>query len=108
MPDSTVDPNQNDLIIASDDGKFFVIKMDAKGDPQQILPLDPALSNIPIMLQDAGTTLAIMPDAPAGGGCTCVLLNMKSIRASLNSLRPQPNKEIHDTAEGYTPPSKKP
>jgi hypothetical protein len=82
-------PGQFDLILISDSGKQYLIKMKETPDghePESVEPLDPSLSEVPNLLRESGATLAIMPDAPsAQGGCTCVLLNMQNIK---NAIRP--------------------
>jgi hypothetical protein len=91
------DISQNDLILISDSGKPYLVKMKQVGDghePSTIEPLDAVFEDVPLLLRDEGTTLAIMPDAPnPQSGATCVLLNMQSIRGSIQPLAADPNRD---------------
>src|SRR5262249_44831995 len=90
------DINQFDLILISDSGKPFLVKMKEVGDghePASVEPLDTVFEDVPLLLRDVGTTFAIMPDAPnPQSGVTCVLLNMQSIKGSLK-ISADPNRE---------------
>jgi hypothetical protein len=91
------DPEQFDLILISDSGKPYLVKMKTVGDghePASVEPLDSVFEDVPLLLRDEGTTLAIMPDAPnPSSGCTCTLLNMQSIRGAIKPLPEDPNRD---------------
>lgn len=86
MSDSNA-PKKNDLILVADTGKIFHVKMVEQNggwEPVSVSALDDGLSTIPRTLRDMNATVAILPDEPAGGGCTCTLLNLRSIKPSLD------------------------
>ena len=93
-------PDANDLILVSDTGKIFLIKMKVDADgghiPADISELPAAIAEVPAMLRDANATLAILPDEPGGGGATCTLLNMMSIKPALNPQMTKTQKAILD------------
>jgi hypothetical protein len=105
MPDSQ-DITAFDLIFISDAGTPFLIRTaDKNGDhqPISIEELNPVFRPVPLLLRDQGATLAVMPDAPAQqGGCTCVLLNMQSIRDSIVPDNPnlQALAKAHEVLQG--------
>ncbi len=80
-------PAKNDLILVADNGKVFHVKMKSQNggwEPVSVGPLDDGLSVMPRKLRDMNVTMAILPDEPSGGGCTCTLLNLRSIEPSLD------------------------
>jgi hypothetical protein len=83
MAKQTIDPY--DLILVSDTGKFFVVKMkSAPGgghEPSTIEPLDPAFQKVPDYLRSQGVELADIPEHVNAGGCSCYLLNLQRVEA---------------------------
>jgi hypothetical protein len=75
-------PDKFDLILISDSGKKYLVKMKTVGEnhePTSLHELKAGDTNeLPDMLREEGVTLAILPDDPGAGGCTCILLNLES------------------------------
>jgi len=79
-PAQNIDPH--DLILVTDNGQFFVVKMQAQNDghePVAIQPLDDAFKPIPDALRSLGVELADIPEHVNVGGCSCILLNLQRI-----------------------------
>ena len=92
-------PDANDLILVADTGQIFLIKMSpvAGGNiPTSISELPASTAEVPAMLRDANATLAILPDEPGGGGATCTLLNMISIKPALRPVMTKSQKSVLD------------
>jgi hypothetical protein len=73
-----------DLILISDTGKFFVVKMkevvdgDEKGHiPDRVEELQPVFQGVPEALRVQGVELADIPEHVNAGGCSCFLLNLQ-------------------------------
>src|SRR6187402_2318515 len=99
MPPSPPTPDANDLILVSDTGKIFLIKMKAVSGgnvPSSISELPSGVAAVPRLLRDQNATLAILPDEPDGGGATCTLLNMLSIKPALRPKLTQSQQAIID------------
>jgi hypothetical protein len=81
MPEQTID--QHDLILISDAGEFFLVKMQDNGDgthtPFRVDPLNLEFQALPKFLRDSGVELADIPDNVSAGGCSCYLLNLKRL-----------------------------
>jgi hypothetical protein len=81
MPEQTID--QHDLILISDTGEFFLVKMVPDGygghRPDHIEPLSLQFQGLPTIMRDNGVELADIPDNVLGGGCSCFLLNLKRL-----------------------------
>jgi|GEM_PF-3793369 len=81
MPDQVID--QHDLILVSDSGDFYLIKMQVDGNgnhqPIRIEELALEFQGLPTSLRDNGVELADIPDNVAAGGCSCFLLNLKRL-----------------------------
>jgi hypothetical protein len=81
MPDQNID--QHDLILVSDTGDFYLVKMAPDGNgghqPDHIEPLAPQFQGLPTIMRDNGVELADIPDNVLGGGCSCFLLNLKRL-----------------------------
>lgn len=81
MADQQID--QHDLILVSDAGEFFLVKMEKQADgthkPARIETLDPAFHGLAIELRDMGVELADIPDNVSAGGCSCFLLNLQRL-----------------------------
>lgn len=77
--------DQNDLILVSDSGKFYLIKMKTVGDhhePEgQVVELEAPLQTLPEQLRSYGVELADIPDNGAPGGASCYLLNLERLSA---------------------------
>jgi hypothetical protein len=80
------DPKQNidpyDLILVTDNGQFFVVKMQEQNqghEPIRIEPLNNAFKPVPEALRTMGIELADIPEHVNTGGCSCVLLNLQRI-----------------------------
>lgn len=79
-PDQTIDPY--DVIIVSDNGAFFVVKMQVQNgghEPVRIEPLNDVFKPVPDALRSQGVELADIPEHVSTGGCSCVLLNLQRI-----------------------------
>jgi len=80
--------NPYDLILVSDTGEYFLVKM--KETPQGHVPsgaveqLDPIFTAIPKALMAQGVELADIPEHVAAGGCSCYLLNLHRIEGRKN------------------------
>jgi hypothetical protein len=82
---------QDDLILISDSGQFYVIKMTASGafhEPDHIEPLDPTFQVLPDSLRAAGVELADLPDHAVDAGCSCYLLNLQSLSGHVPASLP--------------------
>jgi hypothetical protein len=72
-----------DLILVSDTGNFFLVKM--KDTPQghepagAVVPLEPEFQGVPDYLRSQGVELADIPEHTNAGGCSCYLLNLQRI-----------------------------
>jgi hypothetical protein len=77
----TVD--QHDLILVSDSGKFYLIKMSQMGNDHEpagpVVPLDEALQTLPEQLRSYGVEVADIQDTGAVGGASCYLLNLQRL-----------------------------
>jgi len=78
-----------DLILISDTGAFFVVKMkDAPGgghEPDHVEALQPVFQAVPDALRMQGVELADIPEHVAAGGCSCYLLNLQRIENRASS-----------------------
>jgi hypothetical protein len=88
MPTIT-EVSQDDLVLVSDSGDIYVVKMQAdlngRHQPNNVGPLDPSLQTLPATLRDDGVSLAIMPEGvDTSGGVTCYLLNLQSVASALH------------------------
>lgn len=73
---------QEDLILISDSGSFYVVKMKATGgfhEPDRIEKLDPEFQTLPESLRAAGVEVADLPDRAVAAGCSCYLLNLQRL-----------------------------
>ena len=74
---------QHDLILVSDSGKFYLVKMkdnsDGTHEPIGIEVLDKSFEALPAELRDNGVELADIPDPVSTGGCSCYLLNLQRL-----------------------------
>lgn len=75
--------DQHDLILISDSGKFYLVKMreqqNGTHEPVEVQPLDAGFQALPRELRDNGVELADIPDNVAVGGCSCYLLNLQRL-----------------------------
>jgi hypothetical protein len=82
-----VNPAQNinpyDLILVSDTGKFYVVKMKETNQGHEpdgtIEVLNEVFKAIPDALRSQGVELADIPEHVHTGGCSCMLLNLQRI-----------------------------
>ncbi len=75
---------QHDLILISDSGKFYLVKMTPSSDgvthePTSVAPLDQTFQAVPAKLRDQGVELADLPDDVEQGGASCFLLNLQRL-----------------------------
>jgi hypothetical protein len=80
MPKQEISPY--DLIVVSDTGKFFVVKMkETQGghEPATVEPLDPTFQKVPDYLRSQGVELADIREHVNVGGASCYLLNLQRI-----------------------------
>jgi|SoiMethySBSTD1v2_1073268.scaffolds.fasta_scaffold02639_16 hypothetical protein len=74
--------NQHDLILISDSGKFYLIKMKetpAGHEPQAVEELEVQLQTLPEKLRAHGVEVADIPDNLSAGGASCYLLNLQRL-----------------------------
>ncbi len=80
--------SEHDLILVSDSGAFYVVKMKASADdprhhePTSVEPLAPVFQAMPKFMRDSGVTTAYLPQHAFPGGCTCTLFNMQNVKGS--------------------------
>lgn len=82
MPQEKQTIDQHDLILISDTGNFYLVKMKetpAGHEPAGVEPLAAEFQALPADLRDNGVELADIPDNVAVGGCSCFLLNLQRL-----------------------------
>jgi hypothetical protein len=79
---TTQEISDNDVILVSDSGAMYVVKMTESGDATgaSIEPLADVFQPGAQFLVDSGVAVANMPHHAFAGGITCVLVNLKSLR----------------------------
>lgn len=92
--------SQHDLILISDSGKFYLVKM--RADPGGIhnepvgtvVPLETTFEAVPEQLRAFGVELADLPDNVMGGGASCFLLNLQRLSGAA-PIPPLTHKPTH-------------